>query len=139
MVIENNNIKEKKIVKKDKILIICSCIQKNLFLQQNIIFVNQFIDKLKEKYEIVILTSRDTLMLIVPDYVKIIIQNISKKNIYQILKKEKINKIIPIDLGDFDKNKDFNLKYKKVDNFFSSFFSSKYNNRFFFKKKYENF
>ncbi len=134
MVIENNNIKEKKIVKKDKILIICSCIQKNLFLQQNIIFVNQFIDKLKEKYEIVILTSRDTLMLIVPDYVKIIIQNISKKNIYQILKKEKINKIIPIDLGDFDKNKDFNLKYKKVDNFFSSFFSSKYNNRFFLKK-----
>ena len=86
-----------KSIKKEKILIICSCLNENIYLQQNVVIVNQFIEELIADYDITILTSRDTLHLIAPNCVKIVTSGINVRTILKVLKEEKIRKIIPID------------------------------------------
>ena len=111
-----------KAIKKEKILIICSCLNENIYLQQNVVMVSQFIDELIADYDITILTSRDTVYLIAPNCVKIVASKINVRTILKVLKEEKIRKIIPIDCS-LKMISDVRKKYK-IENFFHSFFNA---------------
>ena len=117
--------------KKEKVLIVYSCLQDNAFLQQNIVIICQFVEHLCDNYDVTILTSRATLKLIVPSCVKVIVCGVNEKSISMALRTEKIGKIIPIGCG---------LKLIssvcskcKVYNFFDSFLSAKKSKRHFKK------
>ena len=111
-----------KSIKKEKILIICSCLNENIYLQQNVVIVNQFIEELIADYDITILTSRDTLHLIATNCVKIVTSGINVRTILKVLKEEKIRKIIPIDYS-LKIISDVRRKYR-IENLFHSFFNA---------------
>ena len=111
-----------KAIKKEKILIICSWLNENIYLQQNVVMVSQFIDELIADYDITILTSRDTVYLIAPNCVKIVASKINVRTILKVLKEEEIRKIIPIDCS-LKMISDVRKKYK-IENFFHSFFNA---------------
>ena len=81
---------------KKNILFICSCLQSDLLLQQDIVLVNELISNLCENCNVFVLTNTDTLKLVLDDDVKFYIEKITEKSILEIVRKEKITQIFPI-------------------------------------------
>ena len=129
--IERNDNKNNK--NKERILIIYPCLQYNICLQQNIVFIKQFLNELLDNYELFILTARDTLKLIIDKNVNIIVNNITEKSILNILEKYDIKKIIPIDC-DLKCITNITKKNREIDNFFTSFYNNLESDGLFKKK-----
>lgn len=117
-------------IKKEKILIIYSSEQEISFLYQNIVFIKKIVERLDEQYDFYVLTSTDSLKLSLDKKVKIIVKKINTNSVIEIIKNEKIKKIIPIDCDNYLIN---NVqKHCKVENFFYSYYSG-YKNKQYFK------
>ena len=112
---------------KKNVLILYSCLQEGVFLQQNVSLVCQFVEQLKTN-RIIILTSFDTLKLAIQnDNVEIVVDKISDKSIMQIIKRDKIDLFIPIvgDVDDIVKKICYKLKKLKVANLCEDYFTHK--------------
>ena len=117
---------------KEGVLIIYSCLQTNAFLQQNIVMVNQFINELKNKYNITILTSRDTFKLIMTKEINVVVDKITYKTITAVIRQHKIKKIIPMDCS--LKIITRVMKNEAVQNLFTSFHQARKSAKMFQKQ-----
>ena len=117
---------------KEGVLIIYSCLQTNAFFQHFIVMVNQFINELKNKYNITILTSRDTFKLIMTKEINVVVDKITYKTITAVIRQHKIKKIIPMDCS--LKIITRVMKHEAVQNLFTSFYQARKSTKMFQKQ-----
>ena len=117
--------------KSKNILFIYSCLQGEVLLQHNIVEIFKSVSEIGDGANIYVLSSRDTLKLILPDNVHFFVEKITTYRIKEIVKKYNIGIVYPV-IGDNDiiiRQLSSFFKKNNVVNVFSNYYSNRQNTK----------